>query len=80
MLRRLTGADYLITDFKFGEILTLSYTWSLNRAPLLGGTIGVRAGEARGAAAAPKFWATQIFWEAREILGKTSFLRRFRVF
>ena len=36
-------------------------------------TIGVRAGGARGAAAPPKFWATQIFWAARENLGKASF-------
>ena len=43
-------------------------------------SIGVRAGGARGAAAPPKFWATQIFWAARENLGKTSFLTRFRVF
>ena len=41
---------------------------------------GVRAGGARGAAAPPKFWATQIFWAAIENLGKTSFLTRFRVF
>ena len=34
--------------------------------------IGVRAGGALGAAA-PKFWATQIFWATREILGKASF-------
>ena len=32
--------------------------------------IGVRA---RGAAAPPKFWATQIFWAARENLGNASF-------
>ena len=35
--------------------------------------IGVRAGGARGAAALPKFWATEIFWAARENLGKASF-------
>ena len=35
--------------------------------------IGVRAGGARGAAAPPKVWATQIFWAARENLGKASF-------
>ena len=35
--------------------------------------IGVRAGGARGAAAPPKFWASQIFWAARENLGKASF-------
>ena len=36
--------------------------------------LGVRAGEgARGVAAPPKFWATQIFWAARENLGKVSF-------
>ena len=35
--------------------------------------IGVRAGGARGAAAPPKFWATQIFWAARENLGKAIF-------
>ena len=35
--------------------------------------IGVRAGGARGAAAPPKFWATQIFWAAGENLGKASF-------
>ena len=34
---------------------------------------GVRAGGARGAAAPPKFWTTQIFWAARENLGKASF-------
>ena len=28
---------------------------------------------ARGAAAPRKFWATQIFWAARENLGKASF-------
>ena len=34
--------------------------------------IGVRAGGAGGAAAPPppKFWATQIFWAAREIWAK----------
>ena len=38
------------------------------------GLIGVRAGGARGAAAPPpKVWATQIFWAARENLGKASF-------
>ena len=37
-------------------------------------SIGVRAGGARGAAAPPpKVWATQIFWAARENLGKASF-------
>ena len=36
-------------------------------------SIGVRAGGARGAAAPPKFWATQIFWAARVYLGKASF-------
>ena len=30
-------------------------------------------GGARGAAAPPKFWATQFFWAARENLGKASF-------
>ena len=35
--------------------------------------IGVRAGGAGGAAAPPKFWATQIFWAAGENLGKASF-------
>ena len=39
-----------------------------------------RGGVARGATAPPKFWATHIFWAAREKLGKASFLRRFRVF
>ena len=39
-----------------------------------------RGGGASGAAAPPRFWASQIFWAARENLGKTSFLRRFRVF
>ena len=33
-----------------------------------------------GGCSPPKFWATQIFWAARENLGKTSFLTRFRVF
>ena len=37
-----------------------------------------RGGE--GGCSPPKFWATQIFWAARENLGKASFLRRFRVF
>ena len=37
-----------------------------------------RGGE--GGCSPPKFWATQIFWAAREILGKGSFLRCFRVF
>ena len=36
-------------------------------------TIGVRAVGARGAAAPPKFWATQTFWATRESLGKASF-------
>ena len=37
--------------------------------------IGVRAGGvgARGAAVPPKFWATQIFWAARENLGNSVF-------
>ena len=42
--------------------------------------LGVRAGEARGAAAPPNFGHLRFFWAARENLGKTSFLRRFRVF
>ena len=37
-----------------------------------------RGGE--GGCSPPKFWATQIFWAARENLGKASFLRRFRDF
>ena len=36
-----------------------------------------RRGE--GGCSPPKFWATQIFWAARENLGKASFLRRFHV-
>ena len=40
-----------------------------------------RGGEGgEGGCSPPKFWATQIFWAARENLGKASFLRRFRVF
>ena len=35
--------------------------------------IGVRAGGAGGAAAPPKFWATQIFWAEREIWAKPVF-------
>ena len=35
--------------------------------------IGVRAGGRRAAATPRKFWATQIFWAARENLGKASF-------
>ena len=42
--------------------------------------IGVRAEGTWGAAAPPKFWATQIFWAARENLGKARFQRRFVVF
>ena len=34
--------------------------------------IGIRAG-GRGGLQPPKFWATQIFWAARENLGKASF-------
>ena len=45
-----------------------------------GVSIGVRAGGARGAAAPPNFGQLGFFWAARENLGKTSFLRRFRVF
>ena len=37
-----------------------------------------RGGE--GGCSPPKFWATQIFWAARENVGKASFQRRFRVF
>ena len=37
-----------------------------------------RGGE--GAAAPPNFGQLRFFWAARENLGKTSFLRRFRVF
>ena len=33
-----------------------------------------------GAAAPPKFWATQIFWAVRENLSKASFKRRFHVY
>ena len=33
-----------------------------------------------GGCSPPKFWATQIFWAARENLGKASFQRRFHVF
>ena len=35
--------------------------------------IGVRAGGGEGGFSPPKFWATQIFWAARENLGKASF-------
>ena len=43
--------------------------------------IGVRAGGGgEGGCSPPKFWATHIFWAAREKLGKASFLTRFRVF
>ena len=35
--------------------------------------IGVRAGGGEGGCSPPKFWATQIFWAARENLGKASF-------
>ena len=35
--------------------------------------IGIQAGGVRGAAAPQNFWATQIFWAARENLGKASF-------
>ena len=42
--------------------------------------IGVRTGGAKGAAAPPNFGQLRFFWAARENLGKTSFLRRFRVF
>ena len=45
--------------------------------------MGVRAGGGgggEGGAGPPKFWATQIFWAARENLGKASFERRFHVF
>ena len=37
-------------------------------------------GGARGAAAPQNFWQLRVFGGARENLGKTSFLRRFRVF
>ena len=36
------------------------------------GAIGVRAG-GEGGCSAPKFWATQFFWAARENLGKARF-------
>ena len=42
------------------------------------GNIGVRAGGA--AAATPKFWATQIFWAAREIWTKPVFKDVFKLF
>ena len=37
--------------------------------------VGVRAGGggARGAAAPPKFWVTQVFWAGREIWAKPVF-------
>ena len=35
--------------------------------------IGVQAGGARGAAAPPKFWVTQVFWAGREIWAKPVF-------
>ena len=35
--------------------------------------IGVRAGGGEGGCSPPKVWATQIFWAARENLGKASF-------
>ena len=34
---------------------------------------GGGGGGARGATDPPKFWATQLFWAARENLGKASF-------
>ena len=42
--------------------------------------IGVRAGGGEGGCSPPKFWATQIFWAARENLGKASFLKTFPFF
>ena len=39
-----------------------------------------RGGGDEGGCSPPKFWATQIFWAARENLGKASFQRRFHVF
>ena len=38
-------------------------------------TIGVRAGGARGAAASPKFWATQIFLGSERKFGRSQFLK-----
>ena len=38
-----------------------------------GQSIGVRAGGGEGDCSPPKFWAAQIFWAARENLGKASF-------
>ena len=56
--------------------VTISRGWFVfgqSRAKVSAGFKGVRAGGARGAAAPPKVWATQIFWAARENLGKASF-------
>ena len=36
-------------------------------------SIGVRAGGGEGGCSPPKFWATQIFWAARQNLGKANF-------
>ena len=69
-------------NLKVYHIIELEISVSHNLAKLGGSPegIGVRARGARGAAAPPKFWATQIFWAVRENLGKASFLRLFRVF
>ena len=47
--------------------------WGLNSLNRHNVSIGVRAGGGEGGCSPPKFWATQIFWVARENLGKASF-------
>ena len=54
-------------------LLFLLFLGSISAISCSQNGIGVQAGGARGAAAPPKFWATQIFWAARENLGKASF-------
>ena len=60
-----------ILDFYAGGVYILIVLLTVNRfvvfRPIITDVIiGVRAGGARGAAAPPKFWATQILWAARE--------------
>ena len=60
-----------ILDFYAGGVYILIVLLTVNRfvvfRPIITDVIiGVRAEGARGAAASPKFWATQILWAVRE--------------
>ena len=63
-----SGANHTVensTNLLYLPIPSSDETWNI--------FIGVRAGGDEEGCSPPKFWATQIFWAARENLGKARF-------